>query len=463
MRAVSASTPGAAAGARERPLLQALGIFSGVAIAVGGTIGTGIFRTPGPVAAQLGDARLIQALWIFGGLVFLCGAMTYAELGSRRPRSGGLFTFIREAYGPGPGFVYGSLFAGVTAPATAAALGVVFGEYVVRLGGGEAGSVPLFAAGAITILALTNYVGLRWGAGVQNVLTIVKVAGLVALVGIAFLHSAAPGAGAPLESSNRVSAGLLVAFAIAFQSVIWAFDGFSDPLKVGEEIEHPRRNLPRSLIGGTAVIAVVYLLVNAAFLWAVPLATMAGSTLPAADAATRLLGRAGDPLITGLALVAILGTLNESLLANPRIAYAMARDGLAPSVLRSVNVGGTPTAALLLNAALALVFALSGTFEDLQAVVAFALMLGEVAATGALFVFRRRRRALADATHYRVPGYPVVPALFLLVNLGVAASLILVSPRQALVGLVVIAVAALAYALLRTRLAAGGGAAEPRH
>ncbi|MFN2431742.1 MAG: APC family permease [Gemmatimonadota bacterium] len=430
-----------------RPLLRILGLVSGLAIAVGGTIGSGIFRTPGLVVAQLGSVELIFLLWGAGSLVFVCGALSYAELGSRYPESGGLFTYIRRAYGQGPGFVYGWLFAVVTGPASAAALAVVFGEYAVRLADGGAETVPLLAAGAILLFGVTNWIGLRVGAGVQNVLTAAKVLGLGALVVVAFLHPAVPGAGERYAGANALSAGLLAAFAIAFQSVIWAFDGFSDPLKVGEEIHDPERNVPRSLVGGVLVIGTVYLLVNAAFVWAVPLETMARSNLVAGEAAGRLFGASGEDLIAVLAIVAVVGTLNESLLVNPRIAHAMAREGLIFGALRRVNEGGTPSAALAWNASLALLFALSGTFEGLQALVAFALALGEVAAIGSLFVFRRRHPD--QPAPFRVPGYPYVPLVFLVVNLAVAVSLVVLGTREALIGTAVIVVAALSYVAWR--------------
>jgi APA family basic amino acid/polyamine antiporter len=229
--------------------------------------------------------------------------------------------------------------------------------------------------------------------------------------------------------------------------VIWAFDGFSDPLKVGEEIRDPRRNLPRSLVGGVLVIGVVYLLVNAAFLWSVPIEQMARSNLPAGEAAVRLFGAAGDDLIAGLAIVSILGTLNESLLVNPRIAFAMAREGLMFRAFKSVNPGGTPSVALLWNSGLALAFAVSGGFDRLLAVIAFALTLGELATTGSLFLFRRRLPH--EPPPFRVPGYPLVPGIFFAVNLWVAGSLLFLRTGEAALGLVVVAVAACGYAVWR--------------
>jgi APA family basic amino acid/polyamine antiporter len=444
----------AALGSQSRPLLRILGLASGLAIAVGGTIGSGIFRTPGVVARELGDVFLIMGLWVFGGLVFLCGALSYAELGSRYPEAGGLFVFIRRAYGRGAGFAYGLLFAVVIGPATAATLGVVFAEYALRLTGAPDGLLTPLALGAILVFAVTNYVGLRWGATTQNVLTAAKVLGLLGLVIVAFLTSPAQGAGEDFSGAHRASAGLLVALALAFQSVIFAFDGFNDPVKVGEEIEDGERNVPRSLVGGVLLISLVYLLVNAAFLWALPLDVMARSNLPAADAAVRLFGSNGGSLIAALAIVSVLGTMNESLLVNPRIAYAMAREGLLLRSFRSVNEGGTPTVAVLWNAGVGMAFALSGRFEDLLTVVAFALALGEVAATGSLFVFRKRHPQ--SVPPFRVPGYPIVPAVFLLVHVGVALSLLLLRPRESMLGVGVVCVALVIFALWRPAVPESG-------
>ncbi len=420
--------------------------MSGVAVAVSGTIGSGIFRTPGVVAAQLGDSRLIVALWVLGGLVFVCGALTYAELGSRYPESGGLFTYIRRAYGDAAGAVYGWLFTVVIGAAPAAALAVVFGEYVVRLGGSSPELIQPLAILAILVFTATNYAGLRWGAGTQNVLTLLKLLGMAGLVTVAFLHPPAPGAGEAYAGAERHRVGLLAAFALAFQSVIFAFDGYSDPLKVGEEIHHPERNVPRSLIGGVLLITAVYLALNAAFLWSVPLEVMGRSKLVAGEAAARLFGRSGDAVIVVLAIVSVLGTLNTSLLVNPRIAFATARAGLMPQVFTRVNAGGTPTVATAWTAAIAVVLALTGTFEQLLTVLTFALALGEVATTGSLFIFRRRD---PHPPPFRVPGYPVVPGLFLLVNLGFALSLLLLRPVQAGLGVGVVALAALGYVLWR--------------
>lgn len=460
-----------AADPRLRPLLRVLGIFTGVAVAVSGTIGSGIFRTPGIVASQLGDPVTILLLWIAGTVVFLCGALTYGELGSRRPESGGLFPYIRLAYGRGPGFVYGWLFALIIGPAPAAALAVVFGEYGERLGlgpeltlrlpaVGEIAPEPgkVLAGGAVLLFTATILAGVRWGARVQNALVVGKVLGLLALVATAFLHDAAPRAGGTFAGAARFEIGLIAAAALAFQSVIWAFDGFSDPLKVGEEIRDPERNVPRSLVGGVLVIGGVYLLVNAALLWALPLAEMARSNLPAAEAAMRLFGTRGDELVAALAIVSVLGTLQTSLLANPRISYSMARAGLHFSAFRRVSEGGTPVVATLFNSALAFGIAMSGTFDQLLALVAFALAVGEVAAAGSLFVFRRRHPETRPV--FRVPLYPLVPALFLVVHAAVVVSMVILRPAEAAVGCAVLAAAAGAYVIWRRAAPAAAAGAE---
>jgi APA family basic amino acid/polyamine antiporter len=439
-------SPSAGTSAGGRGLLRILGLVSGVAVAVSGTIGSGIFRTPGVIAKDLGDARLILLLWVLGGLVFVCGALTYAELGSRYPESGGLFNYIRRAYGDGAGAVYGWLFTMVIGAAPIATLAIVFGEYVVRLAGASPQLVQPIALVAIVVFTAANLAGLRWGAGTQNVLTAFKLLGMGGLVVVAFLHPPAPGAAEPFLGAERHRLGLLAAFALAFQSLIYVYDGYSDPLKVGEEIHSPERNLPRSLIGGVLVITAVYLALNAAFLRSVPLDVMARSNLVAGEAAVRLFGRAGDAVIVTLAIVSVLGTLNTSLLVNPRVAYATARAGLMPGIFTRVNVGGTPTVATLWTAGIGVILALSGNFEQLLAVLTFAIALGEVGTTGSLFIFRRRD---PRPPPFSVPGYPVIPAIFLLVNLAFALSVLLLRPVQAGVGLAVVAVAALGYVAWR--------------
>jgi amino acid transporter len=394
-------------------LPRRLGLWSAVAVLIGSTIGGGIFRTPAIIAERVPAPGPMLGIWVLGGALALCGALTYAELGAMFPRSGGVFVYIREGFGRLPAFLFGWTELVLIRASALGAIATPFAEYLLRLLGydltapGPASAVHYVAAAAIAGTAALNYVGVRWSALVLNTATAAKYGALLLLVLLAFgsahgdlAHFAAPG--------GSVSPGL---FGLALVSVLWAYDGWGDLSFVGGEVRDPERTLPRALVIGTAAIVVIYLLVNAAYLYLIPIDAMARSPLVAADSAQILVGRIGVTLVATVVMVSTFSTLVGSLLTAPRIFYAMAEDGLFfKSVARVHPRYATPSIAITLTGCLGVAFVLAQSFEDLADQFVVAIFPFYALAAAAVFMLRRRRPDLPRPV--RVWGYPVVPLVF---------------------------------------------------
>jgi amino acid transporter len=399
-----------------------LGLWSAVAVLVGSTIGSGIFRTPAIIAARVPQPLPMLTVWVLGGALALCGALTYAELAALFPRSGGVFVYIREGFGRLPAFLFGWTELVLIRASALGAIATPFAEYLLRSLGYDpqlpqyAGLVHYIAAAAIVVTATLNYVGVRWSAIVLNLTTGAKYGALVLLVLLAF----AAGRGdfshfgaSPAGATGTLSAGL---FGLALVSVLWAYDGWGDLSFVGGEVRDPERNLPRALIAGTSAIIAIYLLVNAAYLYLLPIGQIARSPLVAADVAQLLVGRLGVGIIAVVVMVATFSTLLGSMLTAPRIFFAMADDGLFfASVARVHPRFHTPSVSILLTGALGVAFVLARTFEQLADQFVVAIFPFYALAAAAVFVLRRRRPDLPRPV--RVLGYPVVPLLFVLAAL----------------------------------------------
>ena len=403
-------------------LPRRLGLWSAVAVLVGSTIGSGIFRTPASIAARVPQPLPMLGVWVLGGALALCGALTYAELAALFPRSGGVFVYIREGFGRLPAFLFGWTELVLIRASALGAIATPFAEYLLRSLGYDpqlpqyAGVVHYVAAAAIVLTAALNYVGVRWSAIVLNLTTGAKYGALLLLVVLAFVagrgdlgHFGGSAAGA----AGPLSAGL---FGLALVSVLWAYDGWGDLSFVGGEVRDPERNLPRALIAGTCAIIAIYLLVNVAYLYLLPIAQIARSPLVAADVAQLLVGRLGVGIIAVVVMVATFSTLLGSMLTAPRIFFAMADDGLFfASVARVHPRFRTPSVSILLTGALGVAFVLARTFEQLADQFVVAIFPFYALAAAAVFVLRRRRPDLPRPV--RVLGYPVVPLLFVLASL----------------------------------------------
>jgi APA family basic amino acid/polyamine antiporter len=421
-----------------------------VFLVVASVVGSGIFLTPGEIANRLPHAGLICAAWLVGAALSFAG-----ELGAMFPHAGGDYVYLRRAFHPLAGFIVGwitffAIFAG-----TVATLAVGFAERVGALYGWALPSVLLFAALATLATTWLNVAGVKYGAWVNNVTGYVKVVALFSFGLIAPFTGRGDVANlTPLFRGASEAAGV-GAFALAMSPVLFSYLGWNAAIYVASEIKEPQRNLPRALFVGLALCAAIYIVINAVYLYALPLAELRSAPDVGAATAVVLFGGIGGKLIQGFVLVSILGTLNATILVGARIAYAMALDGLfVPGVERVHEAYATPAIALWLQAAVAIaIVALLQSYPGALDFTTFAILLATSADVLALYALRIRQPELARP--YRAWGYPVVPALYLVVNLAIAISLLFGSTTPALVSLTV-SVAALPFYFVfsRTRRAA---------
>jgi len=421
--------------AKERQRLpRRLGLFSAMAVIVGTTIGSGIFRTPAVVAGRLPDSGAFFACWLVGGLLALAGALTFAELSAMFPHSGGVYVFVREAFGRQAAFVFGWTSLLVIRPASYAAIATVCSEYLWRLAGADGTGklswmpttpIQLTAAGLIVLVAGVNYRGIQLGAVIQNVSTVLKVGALLALVAIGLLL--APAAASVTTSAMAPGPWTLTAFGLALVSVLWAYDGFADLAYAAGEVRDPGRNLPRAIIVGSASIVVIYLAVNTVYVRVLAPAVMAGSPLVADDVARALMGAAGGTFVTVAVIISTFGATNGICMTGPRIFYAMAQDRLFFGALAQVHPSyRTPARSIAMMAALAVIYVSVRTFAQLADQFIIGLWPFYVLCVAGLFLLRRKR---PDADRpYRTWGYPVVPAMFLLASLYLLVNYLLSEP-----------------------------------
>src|SRR2546422_428216 len=403
-------------------LPRRLGLWSAVAVVIGSTIGSGIFRTPASIAHRVDDVPLFLLSWVLGGAVTLCGALTYAELAAMFPRSGGIYVFIREAFGPLPAFLFGWGELLIIRPGAYGAISITSSAYTLRvlgldpaapavtLAGQTVRAEQLLAAVFVGVVAVVNYVGIHRAAILQNVSTALKVGALAALVLLGFALGGGLGPGPML--AQRASVGLSP-FLLAMVAILWAYDGWGDLAFVGGEVKDPERNLPRAMFIGTGSVVALYLAANLVYLHLIPVQQMKGAELVAADVARMLLGSAGLVAVSAAVIISTFGTLNGSMMTAPRIFFAMAEDGVFPKAIARVDPRtGAPTGAIVLAGCLGAVFVLVRKFTELADQFIIGIWPFYALAVAAVFVLRRRLPAAER--RYRTWGYPVVPALFLL-------------------------------------------------
>ena len=416
-------------------LPRRLGFWSAVAVLVGSTIGSGIFRVPSSVAADVGTVGAMIMLWVLGAVIALFGALTLAELAALFPRSGGIYVFLREAYGPLPAFLFGWTELLVIRPSALGGIAMLFAEYVQTFVPITEVGVKVVAAGAILTLATANILSVKWGALVQNASTLAKAVTLVGLAAAAFLlgDGSAGAFASPIEWSPTTWGG----FGIALVAVMWAYDGWADLTFMAGEVKDPARVLPRALLGGTAAVIAIYLVVNAAYLYVLPVSEMAGRPLVAADAARKVFGQAGAAIVAAMVMLSAFGALNGSTMTGPRIFFAMADDGLFFRPIAAVHPRfRTPFAAIALAAALGIGYVSIRSFEQLADAFILGIWPFYALAVGAVFLLRRRRPDLERP--YRAWGYPVVPLVFLLASVAMLANAVVEEPGQTLFGFGVI-------------------------
>lgn len=395
-------------------LSRRLGFWSSVGFVIGMTIGSGIFRTPAQIAARVPDPLMMLAVWAVGGAVTLCGALSVAELAASLPHAGGLYVFLREGWGRATAFVFTWSELVLIRAAGLSGIATVFGEYLLRSLGYDPvlhpAAADYCAVTGIVVATLANVRGVQTGALMTGATSAAKFAALAFIAVAALLLGSRADASTAHFAVGQASVhpGL---FGLALISVLWAYDGFLDVSFLAGEVRNPERTLPRAIVGGTLAIVAIYLTTNAAYLYVLPIDSVARSPLIAADTMAALIGRAGASFVSIVVAISTFGAVNSDLLGAPRIFYAAAEDGLCFKTLGRVHpTYRTPYVSIIFSALLGIVFVLTGTFEQIADTFVLAIWPFYGLAVAGLYRLRRR----TDLSRpYRVPGYPIVPAIFI--------------------------------------------------
>lgn len=425
-------------------LPRTLGTWSAVAVVVGTIIGSGIFGVPASIARDVGSSGAIAALWILGGAIALCGALSLSEVTTAFPRAGGMYVVLRETYGSLAAFLFGWALL-IVNPASYAAVALILAAALRSVFPFDPALSRWIAAGALAMLTLINYRSLRYGAALQNVSTLAKTLVLVGLAFLAFGSGPATGALAePVVMQPLSWSG----FGLALIAVMFSYDGWQWAPQLAEEMKTPERSLPRALAGGVAIVIVVYLLTNAANLYVLTMPEVASSPLVTADVATRLLGAAGAAIVGALIVVSTLSSNNAAFMTDPRVFYAMAQDGLFFRKVAAVHPRyRTPHIAVLFIGFVAIAWLPFRTFEQLLAALILGMWPFLALAVLALLLLRRRRPDLARP--FRVPGYPFVPIFFLVASAGIMLNAIVTTPVIAAVNFAILGAGIPVYFLWR--------------
>ena len=457
--------------ARPEPTLRrALGLWAAIAIVIGTAIGSGIFIVPAKMIRSVGSPSLVFGVWIFGGLLTMFGALTYAELSAALPDAGGEYVYLTAAYGPFWGFIYGWTQTWVAKSASIATLATGFftfvafffpklmlAFYAVPLPIGPGGKPleiqygQLLGIALILFLAGINYLGVRLGGQVQIAVTAVKI-GLIVAVIIAGL-TWGQGTFSHFSESIPANPGGVSGFFAALVAALWAYDGWNNAGMLGSEIENPQRNLPRALLVGTSLMIAIYLLTNLAYFYVLSGAEVGATPRVAAEAMQKVLGKSGASMVSIAAMISIFAALNGSILSGSRVPYAMARDGLFFKRMSRINpYFRTPGACIVLLGVVSSIILLSGRYDELATLVIFPswILYGMTAAS--VIVLRIKRPDMNRP--YRVPGYPLVPLFFVLVAIALLYSTLLNSPRESGIGLVLIIAGLPFYFFWKRRLPA---------
>jgi APA family basic amino acid/polyamine antiporter len=435
-------------GAPTRTLERTLGLTDLVLLVIGSVIGSGIFIVPAAVLRQTGgDIGPALLVWLIAGVLSLLGALTYGELGASRPDAGGLYVYIRDAFGPLPAFLYGWTTFFVICTGATATLAVAFASYLGQIVPVSPLVGKLVSIGMILVIAAINIRGTRQGASVQNWSTLAKVAGIL-VMSVALIAR-----GRGFEGDVRIwpatmTTSLLSAIGLAMIGVLWAYEGWQYATFSAGEARDPQRTFPRAIVTGTAVLIGLYLLANVAYIAALGPEGVQGSDRVAATSVAALFGPAAGGLIAVVILISMFSAANGLALTAPRCYYTMARDGVFFSKLAEVHPRyRTPAFAIGASAAWAILLAATGTFEQLLTYVVFSGWIFYGLGGLSIFVFRRREPNAART--FRVPGYPLTPALFVAASAAIVVNTLATQPGRALIGLAVVLAGAPVYFLWR--------------
>jgi APA family basic amino acid/polyamine antiporter len=412
-------------------LVRRLGLWSSIGIVIGITIGGGIFRTPAGIAARVPDPTWMLGVWVIGGLVVLCGALAFAELSASMPETGGMYVYLREGWGRPYAFLYGWAQVVLIRASALGGISSVFGEYFLRVFGIDPAAhgdwADYLAAGAIIFAALVNIVGVQFGALFTGISTLTKFGALTLLVVASVLLGGGHGASWSHLASNGapIDFGL---FGLALISVLWAYDGFADLSFASGEVKDPQRNLPRAIIYGTLAIIGIYLTANVAYLYLTPIEGVKTSRLVAADTMSAMFGQAGAAFISVVVMISTFGSLMGSMLASPRIFFAMADDRLFFQPIAAVHPKfKTPYIAILLACGLGVAMVMTQTFEQLTDT--FVLAMWPFYALSVAAIYRLRRSQPHLQRPYKVIGYPVVPAVFVAAAIYLVINALVTDPK----------------------------------
>ena len=435
---------------------QRLSLFDATMLVMGGIIGAGIFLNPAVVAQRVSTPGLVLGVWVLGGAVALAGAFCFAELAARKPLAGGGYVYLRDAFGPLPGFLYGWTELLVINSGGIAAVSVTFAAYTISLSGLPARATTPLAIGAIAVLSAINYLGIKPGSVTQNILTVLKLAALAALIvaglALAPAHSAVAAVPA-VPAVSPPSPSLVSAVGAALIPVLFAYGGWQSTNFVAAELKQPRRDLPRAILLGVVGVVAVYLLANLAYVKVLGVPGLAASTAPASDVMRAVLGPVGGTLIALGIAASTLGFLNLAILAAPRVYQTMAADGVFFGRAAELHPRfRAPAVALIIQGGWAMLLVATRTYGQLNDYVVFGdwIFFGLVGAT--LFHYRANKADRADRGDsegggdrrekddgYRMPGYPVVPAFFVLAAAFAVVSTVWSGPKNAALGAVIIA------------------------
>ena len=397
-------------------LLKLLGVGFGIAVTIGGTIGTGILRKPGPIAANLGDPSIIMLVWVLVSVYAFLGVLCAIELGVSVPKAGAWYVYARRAFGDYVGFV-----TGITSwLGTVAALGFgayTMSEYIALLLPNTEPIIRYMAIGILILLMSFHWLGTKSAGRSQEIMSFLKAIGLFAFVAICFMYGSDVKAQALIDTTQRVAQpALLTGLIVSLQSVFYTFDGWHTAAYFSEESTDPAKNLPKSMISGVLVIIAIYLLVNLAILYIMPLATLATSKLAAADAIKLIFGEKSAKIVTFFLMISILGILNAQIMFSPRVIYSMSRDGLFFKAAQKVNSGGTPSIAMPLTGICSILLILSGkdTCEKLSDIAVFFFVMCYIAGFASIIMLRKKEPDLPRP--YKVIGYPFIPWLLIVLS-----------------------------------------------
>jgi basic amino acid/polyamine antiporter, APA family len=429
-------------------LWRVLGVGFGLAVIIGNTIGAGIFRAPGAIAGELPNPWLFLGVWVIGGLYALLGAISLAELGTMIPRSGGQYVYSRYALGDYAGFVVG-WSDWISSCGSTATVALLVGQFSGALVPALAGKGPAVAAAVAIVFAALQWRGIVWGSNIQNLTSLLKALAFLALIVAAFMFGS--GAGYTTAEIYNPPGNLLlivVPLILSLREVIYTYDGWSGVIYFSEEVKNPARDIPRSLFGGVLTITAIYLLVNVALLYVLPISGIAGKEFAAGEAATVIFGAFGDPIFRILTIVSMLSGINALHLMATRVIFGMSRDGLFTTKAAVVNEGGTPSVSLWLSALVALLFIIFGqTAGWVITIVAFFFVANYILSFISLFVLRRREPD--KLRPYRVWGYPWTTGLALLGSVLFLAGAVASDTWNSLYALLLLAVSYPVFRLIK--------------